>query len=52
MHPKIKDLLGWFPKENFETGIKKTIFWYLNNQSWWEKIQRKVYNQERLGVSK
>tara|TARA_Y100001935_G_C17299554_1_gene508305 strand:+ start:855 stop:1916 length:1062 start_codon:yes stop_codon:yes gene_type:complete len=49
---KIKDLLGWFPKENFETGIKKTIFWYLNNQSWWEKIQRKVYNQERLGVIK
>ena len=49
---KIKDLLGWFPKENFETGIKKTIFWYLNNQSWWEKIQNKVYNQERLGVIK
>ena len=37
---KIEMELGWYPKESFETGIKKTISWYLENQSWWEKIQK------------
>ena len=44
--------LGWYPKESFETGIKKTISWYLENRSWWEKIQKMKYKQERLGVIK
>lgn len=35
---KIHDELGWFPETNFETGIQKTIHWYLDNKSWWEKI--------------
>ena len=49
---KIKMELGWQPKESFETGIKKTISWYLENQFWWEKIQKMKYKQERLGIIK
>jgi len=47
---KLKNELNWVPKETFETGIKKTIKWYLENQSWWKDIQNKNYQQERLGV--
>ena len=47
---KIKKDLGWSPKENFKTGIKKTIQWYLDNQKWWRNIQQESYNQERLGL--
>jgi len=46
---KIQNELGWFPSESFKTGIKKTIEWYLANESWWKKIQDERYNQERLG---
>ena len=46
---KIEKELGWRPKESFESGIKKTISWYLENKSWWEKIQKLKYKQERLG---
>ena len=49
---KIKKELGWDPKESFESGIQKTILWYLRNQNWWEKIQNQNYNQERLGLLK
>ena len=47
---KIQDELGWHPKEDFSSGIEKTIRWYLNNKSWWEAIQDNTYQQERLGV--
>ena len=47
---KIRKQLNWHPKERFETGIKKTIEWYLKNEAWWRKIQNKTYNQERLGL--
>ncbi len=47
---KLKNELNWQPKETFETGIKQTINWYLENQSWWQDIQNKTYQQERLGV--
>tara|TARA_B100001250_G_scaffold385422_1_gene381150 strand:- start:923 stop:1981 length:1059 start_codon:yes stop_codon:yes gene_type:complete len=47
---KICEELSWYPKESFETGIEKTINWYLNNKLWWESIKDKKYNQERLGV--
>ena len=47
---KIKTELGWTPKETFESGIKQTIEWYIENESWWRKIQDKTYNQERLGL--
>ena len=46
---KIKNDLGWIPNETFESGIKKTIDWYLNNEEWWRKIQQGIYSQERLG---
>ena len=47
---KINQELGWSPKESFETGIQKTINWYLNKQQWWQAIQDNTYQQERLGV--
>ena len=40
---KIKKDLGWEPKETFESGILKTINWYINNESWWRKIQKRTY---------
>lgn len=53
---KITQELGWKPKHNFETGIKETIQWYLNNKDWWTRIQSGEYQQyqiqqygERLG---
>jgi len=47
---KINNELGWTPKESFESGIRKTIEWYLNNEIWWKSIQDNTYRQERLGV--
>ena len=49
---KIRAELGWFPKENFDTGIEKTINWYLKNEKWWRNIQNSTYSQERLGLRK
>ena len=48
---KIKRDLGWKPKENFGSGIRKTVEWYLNNMSWSENIQNGSYKLERLGVN-
>jgi dTDP-glucose 4,6-dehydratase len=42
---KLKDELGWMPDESFETGIKKTIQWYLDNQAWVEQIKSGEYYQ-------
>ena len=47
---KIRTELGWKPKESFDTGIRKTIEWYLCNKSWWKAIQDQTYRQERLGT--
>ena len=47
---KLQNTLKWEPKESFQSGIKKTIEWYLNNEKWWRKIQRNNYNQQRLGL--
>ena len=49
---KINKDLGWSPAETFETGIRKTIQWYLDNEQWWRNIQDGTYNQERLGVER
>ncbi len=46
---KIQRELGWIPKETFETGIRKTIQWCLDNQDWYERIQDRSYRRERLG---
>ncbi len=42
--------LGWQPRETFETGLRKTVEWYLHNRSWWQAIRQNVYGGERLGV--
>ncbi|MEM7464093.1 MAG: dTDP-glucose 4,6-dehydratase [Pseudomonadota bacterium] len=46
---KISDELGWRPKETFESGLEKTINWYLENKSWWQPIRDKKYHGQRLG---
>ena len=48
---KIQKNLGWKPKEDFESGIRKTVEWYLNNKIWSENIQNGSYKLERLGVN-
>jgi len=48
---KIQRELGWRPQETFETGLRKTVAWYLANRSWWERIRSGVYSGERLGVA-
>ena len=47
---KLKTELGWQPRETFESGIEKTIRWYLDNQGWWQEILSGAYRGERLGV--
>jgi dTDP-glucose 4,6-dehydratase len=42
--------LGWQPRESFESGLRKTVEWYLANRSWWQEIRNSVYAGERLGV--
>ena len=46
---KIKEDLGWTPQETFESGIKKTVQWYLDNQQWCQHVQDGSYQRERLG---
>ena len=48
---KIKNDLGWIPTETFETGIRKTVEWYLNNLEWCRRVQDGSYQRERLGVN-
>lgn len=47
---KIEKELGWKPQETFESGIRKTVQWYLDNAAWCENIQSGSYQRERLGV--
>ena len=47
---KIKNDLGWTPVESFESGIRKTVEWYLNNLDWCRRVQDGSYQRERLGV--
>ncbi|HAX7265853.1 TPA: dTDP-glucose 4,6-dehydratase [Escherichia coli] len=47
---KIIDELGWKPQETFESGIRKTIGWYLNNLEWCRRVQDGSYQRERLGL--
>ena len=46
---KLRTELGWRPLESFETGLEKTVLWYLNNNDWCE-AGGKHYRQERLGI--
>ncbi|MDY3306088.1 dTDP-glucose 4,6-dehydratase [Psychrobacter sanguinis] len=47
---KIKNDLGWTPEESFDSGIRKTVEWYLNNLEWCRRVQDGSYQRERLGV--
>lgn len=47
---KIRRDLGWMPRETFETGIRKTVQWYLDNPDWCQRVQDGSYQRERLGV--
>ncbi|MEI7219167.1 dTDP-glucose 4,6-dehydratase [Pectobacterium carotovorum] len=48
---KIERELGWCPEETFETGMRKTVSWYLNNEKWWRSVQDGSYTGERLGLN-
>ena len=48
---KIEQELGWVPEETFETGLRKTVEWYLNNLEWCKRVQDGSYHRERLGVT-
>ncbi|WP_343683495.1 dTDP-glucose 4,6-dehydratase [Asticcacaulis sp.] len=47
---KLETELGWKARENFDTGIEKTVRWYLDNEQWWRPLRGGVYTGERLGV--
>jgi len=47
---KIERELGWTPQESFESGIRKTVEWYLNNEAWWKAVLDGSYQGERLGT--
>ena len=47
---KIRQELGWTPRHPFETGLRKTIEWYLGNREWCEGVQAGRYDRERLGL--
>ncbi|UTA78643.1 dTDP-glucose 4,6-dehydratase [Halomonas sp. XH26] len=46
---KIERELGWKPEETFETGLRKTVEWYLANETWWKRVQDGSYQGQRLG---
>nr|WP_322939460.1 dTDP-glucose 4,6-dehydratase [Pseudomonas sp. s4] len=47
---KIERDLGWVPEETFETGMRKTVQWYLDNKDWWQRVLNGDYKLGRLGV--
>jgi len=48
---KIRQELGWAPRESFESGLAHTVRWYLDNRKWWERIISGTYRTERLGLA-
>jgi dTDP-glucose 4,6-dehydratase len=49
---KIETELGWRARETFETGLRKTISWYMNNGDWWQPLRASRYSGQRLGTAK
>lgn len=47
---KIEKELGWKPQETFESGLRKTVEWYLNNEDWWTRILNGSYNRKHFGL--
>lgn len=48
---KIGRELGWRPQETFDTGLRKTLLWYLNNAQWWQRVLSGAYQLQRLGAA-
>jgi dTDP-glucose 4,6-dehydratase len=49
---KLERELGWSARETFESGLEKTVRWYLANMAWWQAIQRKGYGASRIGLDR
>lgn len=49
---KIRRELGWTPQETFESGLRRTVQWYLDNPAWWQPIRARRYGGERLGLDR
>jgi dTDP-glucose 4,6-dehydratase len=49
---KLRQRFGWRPAETLESGLRKTVRWYLDNRAWWEPIRSGVYRGERLGLAR
>lgn len=47
---RLETELGWKAQENFETGLRKTVEWYLANEDWWRPLRKSVYDGQRLGL--
>jgi dTDP-glucose 4,6-dehydratase len=47
---KIRRELGWAPRESFDTGLRRTVQWYLDNPEWWGRVLSGAYRLERIGV--
>ncbi|MGO3932690.1 dTDP-glucose 4,6-dehydratase [Rhodopseudomonas pseudopalustris] len=48
---KIERELGWKPRHTFETGLRHTVQWYLDNMGWWKRVRSGAYRGERLGIT-
>ena len=48
---KLRAELGWAPQESFESGLEKTVRWYLDNRAWWGRLRAERYGGERLGLA-
>jgi dTDP-glucose 4,6-dehydratase len=48
---KIARELGWRPRHDFDTGLRETVRWFLDNRGWWERVMSGAYRGERLGLS-
>jgi dTDP-glucose 4,6-dehydratase len=47
---KTESELGWHAKESFDSGLAKTVRWYLDNEAWWRPLREHRYRGERLGL--
>lgn len=47
---RIESEIGWRARESFDTGLRKTVLWYLENRAWWQPLREKTYRGERLGL--
>jgi len=47
---KIESELGWCPRETFESGLRKTVQWYLDNKNWWQRVLNGAYKLDRIGL--